>query len=78
MLGYATGTPEAFSIDSAPANMPSDFHQSSLRVPPRRLVTRIGDTNLASIRLFEKLGFKITKKVEVFKEVEMRYQRLNT
>jgi L-amino acid N-acyltransferase YncA len=27
-----------------------------------------------SIRLFEKLGFRITKRVEVFGEVEMRWR----
>ncbi|KIJ33016.1 hypothetical protein M422DRAFT_95589, partial [Sphaerobolus stellatus SS14] len=38
----------------------------SLRIPSERLVVRIGESNSASIRLFEKLGFKITKIVEVF------------
>lgn len=32
------------------------------------------ETNFASIRLFEKLGFEITKRVDAFKEVEMRYR----
>jgi hypothetical protein len=42
-------------------------------VPQERLVVRIGEKNEASVRLFEKLGFRITRYVEVFGEVEMRY-----
>ena len=38
-----------------------------------RLVARIGERNAPSIRLFEKLGFAVTKRVAVFEEVEMRY-----
>ncbi|KDQ23137.1 hypothetical protein PLEOSDRAFT_35735 [Pleurotus ostreatus PC15] len=38
------------------------------------LVTRISESNTPSIKLFQKLGFVITKRVEVFREVEMRYQ----
>ncbi|KIJ33014.1 hypothetical protein M422DRAFT_96068, partial [Sphaerobolus stellatus SS14] len=45
----------------------------SLRIPSERLVVRIGESNSASIRLFEKLGFNMTKIVEVFQEIEMRY-----
>ena len=44
-----------------------------LPVPRNTLVVRIGEKNEASIRLFEKLEFVITKRVEVFEEVEMRY-----
>ncbi|KAF8801172.1 hypothetical protein BYT27DRAFT_7174504 [Phlegmacium glaucopus] len=52
-----------------------NFDDSPLRIPPSCFVTRISDTNMPSIRLFEKLGFVITKRVEVFREVEMRYRR---
>lgn len=44
-------------------------------VAPDRLVSRISDTNEPSIRLFEKLGFRIVKTVEVFHEVEMWWQQ---
>ena len=50
----------------------------SSRTPPlssvilQHLVVRIGEDNSPSIRLFEKLGFVITKRVEIFNEVEMR------
>lgn len=43
-----------------------------LPVPKDRFVARIVEKNEASIRLFEKLGFTITKRVAVFEEVEMR------
>ncbi|KAI0762239.1 GNAT domain-containing protein [Fomes fomentarius] len=57
MLSYATDP-------SSPSPLP---------VPQERLVARIGEKNEASIRLFEKLGFSITKRVAVFEEVELRY-----
>ena len=37
------------------------------------LVVRIGDKNTASIALFQKLGFEITKHVAIFEEIELRY-----
>ncbi len=46
---------------------------SPLPVPKDRLVARIGEKNAASIRLFEKLGFTVTKRVAVFEEVELRF-----
>jgi hypothetical protein len=58
MLSYAT------SPDS-PAPLP---------VPAASLTVRIGEKNDASMRLFEKLGFMITKRVEVFEEVELRWR----
>ena len=48
-----------------------------LPVPKERLVVRIGDKNEPSIRLFEKLGFTVTKRVAVFEEVELRYTAAN-
>lgn len=56
MLSYATAP-------TSPAPLP---------VRKDSFVVRIGDKNEPSIRLFEKLGFRITKHVEVFEEVEMR------
>lgn len=35
-------------------------------------VARIGSSNIPSITLFEKLGFIVTKRVEIFDEIEMR------
>lgn len=43
-----------------------------LPVPKDKFVARIWEKNAPSIRLFEKLGFIITKKVAVFEEVEMK------
>ncbi|RPD56239.1 acyl-CoA N-acyltransferase [Lentinus tigrinus ALCF2SS1-7] len=57
MLSYATDP-------SSPSPLP---------VPKERLVARIGEKNEASIRLFEKLGFTLTKRVAVFEEVELRF-----
>ena len=81
MLGYATGQPQAFAVDtsgdqskSSSILPPSIIFDSPLRIPPSCLLTRISDTNIPSIRLFEKLGFTVTKRVEVFREVEMRYR----
>ncbi|KAI0364896.1 acyl-CoA N-acyltransferase [Pilatotrama ljubarskyi] len=61
MLSYATDP-------SSPPPLP---------VPKDRLVARIGDKNEPSIRLFEKLGFSVTKRVAVFEEVELRYTGAN-
>lgn len=89
MLGYATGQPQAFAVrvdttDTSPESDSSNsnatlichqqnFNDSPLRIPPSCLLTRISDVNIPSVRLFEKLGFTVTKRVEVFREVEMRY-----
>jgi hypothetical protein len=88
MLGYATGQPQAFAVrvdttittdtsqsDSSASNSTyqQNFDNSPLRIPPSCLLTRISEVNIPSIRLFEKLGFTVTKRVEVFREVEMRY-----
>jgi len=42
---------------------------------PTKFVARISQSNEGSIALFKKLGFFVTKTVEVFGEVEMRYMR---
>ncbi|KAH9947058.1 acyl-CoA N-acyltransferase [Amylocystis lapponica] len=57
MLSYATAT-------TSPPPLP---------VPRDRLVVRIGEKNEPSIRLFERLGFAVTKRVPVFAEVELRF-----
>ena len=44
----------------------------TLPIPAEKLVTRIGASNSASQALFAKLGFVVTRRVEIFKEVEMR------
>ena len=58
MLSYATSP-------TSPTPLP---------IPPSTLVVRIGEANESSIRLFEKLGFVLTKRVEVFQEVELRFR----
>lgn len=90
MLGYATGQPQAFraapsstgfsqsapTLEALPHKNTFPASSCPLQILPERLVTRISDTNVPSIRLFERLGFEITKRVEVFGEVEMKYRRV--
>ncbi|KAK7452098.1 hypothetical protein VKT23_012202 [Stygiomarasmius scandens] len=76
MLCYATGCyAEVFSSASPPRSESDSvfFPKLPNPVPPTSLLTRISETNAPSISLFEKLGFRVTKRVEVFKEVEMRW-----
>ena len=47
-----------------------------LPITADKLVARIGESNSASIALFAKLGFVVTKRVKVFEEVEMRLATL--
>ncbi|KAJ6622894.1 GNAT domain-containing protein [Mycena sp. CBHHK59/15] len=68
MLGYATAGSFLGHVSSL-----NDLKDSPLPVPPTSLLTRISEANTPSISLFEKLGFSITKRVEVFGEVEMRW-----
>lgn len=44
-----------------------------MKIKPENLIARIGTSNQASIKLFEKLGFGIVKIVEVFDEAELRW-----
>ncbi|KAH6918008.1 GNAT domain-containing protein [Coprinopsis sp. MPI-PUGE-AT-0042] len=85
LLSYATGRwlgplPDAHGaqpteeLSSSPDSSDLSSAASPLNIHPTRLLCRITESNAASIRLFEKLGFKITKRVEVFKEVEMRWE----
>ncbi|KAJ7878969.1 N-acetyltransferase 9-like protein [Mycena olivaceomarginata] len=70
MLGYVT----ASSYDHFLCESPPALQGSPLPIPPTTLLARISESNVPSIRLFEKLGFRITKRVEVFGEVEMRWR----
>jgi hypothetical protein len=45
----------------------------TLPISPSHLIARISTSNQPSIHLFQKLGFGITKTVEVFSEVELRW-----
>jgi GNAT superfamily N-acetyltransferase len=65
LLSYATSP-------LAPLGQNRDSHHGSLPLPRNRFVVRIGSSNAASIALFESLGFSITRRVDVFDEVEMR------
>ncbi|KAJ4469685.1 N-acetyltransferase 9-like protein [Lentinula edodes] len=58
-----------FQYVTVPVKMPHS-------IPPTSLITRISDKNTPSIKLFERLGFRITKHVEVFEEVELRWNAL--
>ncbi|KAF9043120.1 GNAT domain-containing protein, partial [Panaeolus papilionaceus] len=73
MLSYATSKPSAFTIqDGSTLHESLDLTDSALRIPPSSLIIRISDTNVASIKLFGRLGFEVVKRVEVFQEVELR------
>ncbi|KAJ4469242.1 GNAT domain-containing protein [Lentinula aciculospora] len=82
MFQYVTGYPTAYFIHcprmevlqreearQVPVKLPYS-------IPPSSLITRISDKNTPSIKLFETLGFCITKHVEVFEEVEMRWKAI--
>ncbi|KAF7363994.1 Acyl-CoA N-acyltransferase [Mycena sanguinolenta] len=73
MLGYATASSKGSFIC---ANPPDTLKSSPLPISPTSLLVRISESNVPSIRLFEKLGFHITKRVEVFGEVEMRWREV--
>ena len=64
LISYATD-----SEDSA-ANYPKRPPQ--LPIPRSSLVVRVSQFNTPSIQLFERMGMRIVKRVEVFQEVEMR------
>jgi hypothetical protein len=67
---------EAIELLISYITTPSDLDRSQQPFPisPFLLVARISDSNTPSVRLFEKLGFKIVKHVQVFGEVEMRLE----
>ncbi|KAJ6531100.1 GNAT domain-containing protein [Mycena capillaripes] len=74
MLEYATASSSGYFIGQNPSSIQNALQGSPLPVPPTALLVRISESNVPSIRLFEKLGFHITKRVEVFGEVEMRWR----
>ncbi|GAA6015136.1 hypothetical protein JCM11491_000478 [Sporobolomyces phaffii] len=47
------------------------YAQRHLELAPSQFIAKIGFDNLPSLALFRKLGFVETKRVEVFREVEM-------
>lgn len=49
------------------------YASRTLKLPPSAFFARIGTANTGSIALFEKLGFKKGKVVEVFQELEMTW-----
>ncbi|KAL4071990.1 GNAT domain-containing protein [Scleroderma citrinum] len=71
MLIYATGSPEDFMGFPLPQTVPPP--PKPLPVRPQCLVVRISQDNRPSISLFERLHFSITRTVDVFREVEMRF-----
>jgi RimJ/RimL family protein N-acetyltransferase len=69
LLSSTTSLPNA----AAPETSAACIRRPPLPLPRDRLVVRIGALNKASVALFRSLGFKITKHVEVFDELEMRF-----
>ncbi|KAJ7453069.1 hypothetical protein FB451DRAFT_1520091 [Mycena latifolia] len=74
MLGYATASGNGPFICQNQSSVQESLHGSPLPVPATSLLARISESNIPSIRLFEKLGFPITKRVEVFEEVDIRWR----
>ncbi|KAF7337859.1 N-acetyltransferase 9 [Mycena venus] len=74
MLGYATASSNRYFLCQSPSTIQNALQGSPLPIPPTALLVRISESNVPSIRLFEKLGFHITKRVEVFGEIEMRWK----
>lgn len=66
MISYATSPPSPSSFATYPPQLP---------IPRSSLVARITDTNMPSIKLFERVGLKVVKRVAVFQEVEMRWDQ---
>ncbi|KAG5643429.1 hypothetical protein DXG03_000937 [Asterophora parasitica] len=75
LLEYATGGPSSSFAPNPDGSAPTVTRPEGkgLGIPPSSLVARISDSNAPSIRLFESLGFRITRRVEVFQEVELRW-----
>ncbi|KAF5341548.1 hypothetical protein D9758_012574 [Tetrapyrgos nigripes] len=80
MLQYASGCPPGvFSLqpctETSFTSERSSFPSLPNAIPPDSLLTRISENNMASISLFENLGFQVMKHVKVFEEVEMRWRK---
>lgn len=69
ILQYATSSSPITSTSVSPDPSAGTL----LPVSPVSLVVRIGASNKPSISLFSRLGFTISKHVEVFDEVEMKF-----
>lgn len=67
MISFATSSPSLSISD------PGETYPQQLPIPRSSLVVRISESNIPSIKLFERVGFRVVKWVEVFKEVEMRW-----
>ncbi|KAH7879166.1 GNAT domain-containing protein [Lentinula edodes] len=82
MFQYVTGCPTSYFIQNprVETSQGEDTRQVSVKlphsIPPTSLITRISDKNTPSIKLFERLGFRMTKHVEAFEEVELRWNAL--
>ncbi|KAK7038246.1 N-acetyltransferase 9 [Favolaschia claudopus] len=75
ILGYATASDvEGCFVCDNPSLLRDTLQGSPLPIAPTALLVRISESNEPSIRLFHQLGFHITKRVEVFGEVEMRWR----
>lgn len=64
---------EALQLLLRYATTTSDPSTTNLPVAPTSLVVRIGACNMPSIALFRKLGFSVSKHVDVFDQVEMKF-----
>jgi len=71
LLRYATDqiTPSS----SFPTTTTFAPFSSRLPVNPTSLIVRVGALNKPSIALFRRLGFSVSKHVDVFNEVEMKF-----
>jgi L-amino acid N-acyltransferase YncA len=72
MISFVT-SPSASSV--SPEHVSA--YPPQLPIPRSSLVVRISESNISSIKLFERVGFRVVKRVEVFGEVEMRWTDRN-
>lgn len=70
MISFATSSPSMSIFSDRTRTYPKQ-----LPIPHSSLVARISESNIPSIKLFERVGFRVVKRVEVFKEVEMRWRQ---
>ncbi|KDQ51392.1 hypothetical protein JAAARDRAFT_41240 [Jaapia argillacea MUCL 33604] len=77
LLSYVTSPFPPPESTSNPLHLDSPAKLAPIPFPllPKHLVSRVAETNTPSIRLFEKVGFDVVKRVAVFGEVEMRCVR---
>lgn len=70
MIAEQTGRRKGYASQAISLMM--CYAMQHLNLGPEDFIVRIGKANGNSIELFQKLGFNITKEVEIFQEVEMR------